>query len=586
MVNSNKTPFINAHTHTFTKDHTPKHMAKQILPWPFYKWLATGFMVNRIKKYLNRNQGSFHYSGRNKIWNAYKRKKFWTTTPVVTFFYRAFLTLVWIIFAYYLLGLIKPLVSDTWVGTLAEWSKGLTNYIPSWFEDFIKRNYWNQIGLLLLIILAFKNVRNSLKSYLGLKIQKAMGKERLEFLLRYINIVRFTSKQGQAYIFNDLEQQYPKGTKFVVLPMDMEYMDAGPVEKSFPEQMEEVLKLKDNNKETCYPFVMVDPRRIDQQSDANEFLNLNTKDPNAIVLEDCLMKDYMDGGCTGIKLYPALGYYVFDKALLPLWLYCAQNNIPITTHCSIGPVYYRGKLKDLGENYDLHPIFEEVYHKDENEDEVLGKFRYLEHKNKDFQKNFTHPLNYLCLIHKPLLIKVIEEFDEDDDLKTLFGYENGDIARDLSQLKINLAHYGSAEMWEKFLSQDRYRAANAIIKNPTKGLDLVKNIQSKAKLYQYWHYVDWFSIISTMMMQFDNLYTDVSYTAHDLKYLSLLSEILDHPKISKRVLFGTDFYVVSNHKTEKQYWIDMQNSLGEEKWNKIARENPTRFLTSKLPGTI
>ena len=168
----------------------------------------------------------------------------------------------------------------------------------------------------------------------------------------------------------------------------------------------------------------------------------------------------------------------------------------------------------------------------------------------------------------------------------MFGYKDGDIERDLSKLKINLAHYGSAEMWDKFLSQDRYQEANAIIQDPDNGLHLKTRMDNYAHLYSFWHHVDWFSIISSMMMEFDNVYTDVSYTSHDLSYLSLLSEILDHPKIALHVLFGTDFYVVSNHKTEKQYWIDMQNTLGSGKWQLIANVNPARFLKSQLPGSI
>ena len=156
----------------------------------------------------------------------------------------------------------------------------------------------------------------------------------------------------------------------------------------------------------------------------------------------------------------------------------------------------------------------------------------------------------------------------------------------MSHLKINLAHYGSAEQWDKFLSQDRYKEANFILNDPKDGLNLKTRIENHAKLYSLWHYVDWFSIISSMLLNFKNVYADISYTSHDLKYLNLLSEILDNPKISERVLFGTDFYVVSNHKTEKQYWIDMQNSLGVKKWNLIAQQNPTEFLTSKLPGSL
>ena len=164
-------------------------------------------------------------------------------------------------------------------------------------------------------------------------------------------------------------------------------------------------KNKQQNKDILLPFVFVDPRRIREHG--KSFLNLNTNDPKNIKLEKCQIKDYIDGGCAGIKIYPALGYYPFDVDLLALWLYCQQENIPITTHCSIGPVFYRGDLQDLGEHYDLHPIFDEVYEKEDDQDpegieededvpiisegkeqkEVTGQLRFHELKNKDFQKN-------------------------------------------------------------------------------------------------------------------------------------------------------------------------------------------------------
>ncbi len=573
-------PIINAHTHIFTKDHTPKYLAKQILPWPFYMWLETVPMLKLIKNYLNRNNQEFSYTGRNKKWKSYKRAKFWTKTPGITALHYIFLTVVWIIFGYYLIDLIRPLVKDT---LLLGW---LCKCFSNWLGPIMPNlgNPWNSVGLLLIIVLAFRNVRRALWNYIWSQIKKAMGKERVEFLLRYINIVRFSSKKYQANIFNDLKQQYPKDSKFAILPMDMEYMGADSVKTSYPKQMTEILRLKDNNPDTAYPFIFVDPRRIEEQDPTSPFLKFKSGNPAAMELDDCLVKEYIEGKCTGIKIYPALGYYVFDKNLLALWLYCAQNDIPITTHCSIGPIYYRGKLKNLSDNYDLHPIFKEVYDKDENEEEIIKPLRLTELKNKDFQKYFTHPLNYLCLLHKPLLIKVLEQYD-DKDLYVLFGYSNGDITRDLSKLKINLAHYGSAEQWDRFLKQDRYDEANFIISRD-EGLNLKNRIDKLYDLYNLWHYVDWFSIISSMMLEFDNLYTDISYTSHDLKYLNLLSEILDNPKIRKRVLFGTDFYVVSNHKTEKQYWIDMQNSIGVWKWDLLANQNPKRFLTSNLPGSI
>ncbi|GAB1857246.1 hypothetical protein MHTCC0001_20820 [Flavobacteriaceae bacterium MHTCC 0001] len=574
-------PFVNAHTHTFTRSHTPKYMAKKILPWPFYTLLQTEYMVKRIKAYLGRNKDNFTYESRNERHKQYLKEKRRRGSILRSFFHFLFLFLVWLVFIYYLFVLVKPLFENTWL-----------NYVMSWYVDLLKPimpdlgSSWNSGLLLLAIILGFRNVRRTLLKMLWNQIKKRIGTERVEFLLRYVNIVGYTAYRNQAYVFNALEQQYPDGTKFVVLPMDMEFMGAGGVEEPYPKQMDEILKLKANNKEVCYPFICIDPRRIKAQSDAKEFLSFDTSNPDQIVLKDCMVKTYFDGGCAGIKIYPALGYYVFDKSLLILWLYCCQNNIPITTHCSIGPVFYRGALKNLGDTYDYHPIFEEVYDNDETKEDNIGALRFHQLKNKDFQKNHTHPLNYLCLLHEPLLVKVIEKYDTNGDLKDVFGYKDGKLTRNLKTLKINLAHYGSAEMWDKFLSQDRYKQANIILHNPEEGLELTVNISNKTKLYSYWHWVDWFSIISSMLLEFDNLYTDISYTAHDLKYINLLSGILENPTIGKRVLFGTDFYVVSNHKTEKQFWIDMKHLLGEDKWNAIARSNPTTFLTSKLSGSI
>lgn len=574
-------PIINAHTHTFTQDHTPKYLAKTILPWPFYKWLETDVMLKKLKKYLDGNKKEYSDSGKMEKWEAYLKKKDRAQSTVFRILNFLFMAVVWIIFTYYLLDLILPLIRKmVIVGWLAAKFYALMDpVLPNLGSKL------NSVLILSLMVLGFKNVRQAVWSYLLSRIKKAIGKDRVKFFLHYFNIVRFTYKSRQANIFNDLQQQYPQGSKFVILPMDMEHMDAGPVVVSYPEQMEEVLRLKSKNKDTVYPFIFVDPRRIEQQDPNKPFLKINTTDPYNLILDPCLVAEYFDGGCTGIKIYPALGYYVFAKELLPLWLYCVQNNIPITTHCSIGPIYYRGKLQDLGEDYDLHPIFKEQYGKDEQDERIIKPLRLAQLKNKDFQVNFTHPLNYVCLLHKPLLIEVLE-YHDDKDLYELFGYQDGDIARDLSGLKINLAHYGSADHWDQFLTQDRFREANAVIKNPKVGLDIPNSLTSLKKVYDLWHYIDWYSIISSMILNFENVYADISYTAHDLAYLNLLSETIDNPIIGQRVLFGTDFYVVTNHKTEKQFWIDMQNTLGPQRWGLIANQNPARFLTSNLPGSL
>lgn len=574
-------PIINTHTHTFTKDHTPKYISKRFVAWPLYWILETNLVLALIKAYLDRDKNDFTYKGKNMKRRVYTSMKFFRDTPVINVLYPLFKTAIWLVFFHYLLNLLSSLLKGTLLfGWLCDLNS-LYLYPPMPKID----NTWNTIFLLLGIVLVFKNIRQRLGRYLWSRIQKMIGEERLEFLLRYIKIIRFTGKLNQAHVFNDLEQQYPEGSKFVILPMDMEFMHAGPVNISYLEQMQEVLRLKANNPNTALPFIFIDPRRVRAQNADDPFLSFNTSKPNAITLNECKVDAYFKGGCVGIKIYPALGYYPFDKDLLTLWLYCAQQDIPITTHCSVGPIFYRGKLKDLhldigkevNKKFDYHPVFNEIIDNDAHGKPIIERLLLNQLKNKDFQSNFTHPLNYLCLLHEPFL-KATLDYHNDRDLNTLFGYKNGKLQRNLSRLKINLAHYGGSEYWDQFLSQDRFRDANAIINKPEIGLDLTNRLDNLTILYNTWHHVDWFSIISSMMLSFENVYADISYTLHDLKYLNLLSEIMDNPNITERILFGTDFYVVSNHKTEKQFWMDMQNTLGLTKWQQIAHYNPKRFL--------
>jgi len=599
-------PIINAHAHTFTKDHTPKYIAKRFIPWPLYWILETSLVLPIIKKYLNRNKKNFSHSGKLSIWNAYLREKTFTENAVLGFLRKFFLVAIWLVFLYYVLDLIKPLLPQNliwnWLSNLR--IKYLDPIMPNEFHGIFK------VLILLGILLIFQNIRNGIKKILWAQLKKIIGKQELEFLLRYINIVRFANKKWQANIFNDLEQQYPPETKFVVLPMDMEFMDAGPIKKPYLEQMKELFRLKKKNPKAVYPFIFVDPRRMVVPTTDTSFLtrvsnwfskiliaigvkkkpkiypNVYGKDffdyddskPEKIVLKPCLIKTCLDKGCIGIKIYPALGYYPFDELLLPLWLYCVQNDIPITTHCSVGPIFYRGDKK---EEWDRHPIFEEAVDKDPLGNQIIENLRLGQIKNKDFQRNFTHPLNFVCLLDEYWLKKVLDKY-KNSKLNKMFGYRNGNLDRNLSSLKINLAHFGGSENWDQFLAQDRYPLANKIINSPKKMLNLSHEMLDVDTFYPLWHYVDWFSIISSMIMQFDNIYADISYTVHDTKYLNLLSEIMNRPKAEERLLYGTDFFVVSNQKADKQYWIDMKNILSTRKWYMLANRNPNRFLISTI----
>lgn len=572
-------PIINAHAHIFKSEDTPSYLAKKIVVWPFYYIFNIHRIVGAYKKYLKRQDKKYTHRYKNKAWEKYVNGNY----PINRFLRRVLLFFVNIIFFFYAIYVLLPYLSF-W-----PFNDVLKNFYDK-SDPIIKQllfldNRFSYLGILFVLFLLFRDIRNKTLKFIWKQIEKRLGKEMIALKLRYVNIVEYAKYKRMSDIYGRLRSQYPPESKFIVLPMDMEFMDAGKTKRPYPEQMTELLKIKSNHKDTMYPFLFAHPKRMNKMTDITingttttlPYFKGDLDDTGKFALEDCAVKTYLENGCAGIKIYPAMGYYVFAKELLPLWLYCAQNEIPVLTHCAVGPIFYRGDLRKLDPQIDEHPVFMQNIGSGET------RLRLKLYKNSLFQKNFTHPLNYCCLLEEDLLKRVLD-YHNDTELNALFGYDvehkDQPLERNLSQLKINLAHYGGAEHWDQFLEQDRYSRANSIINNPSLGLPIREGLKNINVVEDYWHEVDWFTLISSMIINYENVYADVSYTSYDLKYLNLLSEILDNSSIKDRVLFGTDFYVVSNHKSEKQYWIDMEGSLSPDKWDMLSDNNPKSYLNS------
>ena len=84
------------------------------------------------------------------------------------------------------------------------------------------------------------------------------------------------------------------------------------------------------------------------------------------------------------------------------------------------------------------------------------------------------------------------------------------------------------------------------------------------------------------MLQYENVYADLSYIIHNTEIFPLLKQTLQNEKLQKRTLFGTDFYVVRNHLTEKEMLANTQANLSKEEFDNIARENPINYLKTKI----
>lgn len=293
--------------------------------------------------------------------------------------------------------------------------------------------------------------------------------------------------RSQLDIYKKLQSFYPYGTRFCVLTMDMEFMKAGSVRQSYLEQLDELALIKQNPEyeNLIYPFVFVHPERKG--------------------IFDIVKKYIEEKHFAGIKMYPPLGYYPFDKRLNEVYAYCEKYQIPITYHCARGGVFYKG---DITNDMLVHP--------------KTGK-PIKEQKNKFFTDTYTDPDNYNY---------VLEQFPN---------------------LKINLAHFGGFDEWQKYLG-------NTIDEGG----------------------ITWYEKIISLIRKYPNVYTDISYTMFNPDLFNLLKLTLEDETLKGKILYGSDFYMVEQETSERQFLTNIRAYIGEQNFKLIAQLNPSLFLYNHL----
>lgn len=137
---------------------------------------------------------------------------------------------------------------------------------------------------------------------------------------RYSNFIKISTNKTQEEVFKVVRAYYPLNppTKFVVLPMDMAYMNAGKVPVDIDSQHNELANLANKYPEQIIPFAAIDPRR-----------------PHVL---DLLKVWVEDKGFKGVKLYPPQGYMPNEPVLMEVYEYAQTHNLPVMTHCSRGGV--------------------------------------------------------------------------------------------------------------------------------------------------------------------------------------------------------------------------------------------------------
>jgi predicted TIM-barrel fold metal-dependent hydrolase len=149
----------------------------------------------------------------------------------------------------------------------------------------------------------------------------------------------------------------------------------------------------------------------------------------------------------------------------------------------------------------------------------------------------------------------------DNTFELLTRFTDPDAYRPLLEkhpkLRVCLAHFGGAGDWTSYLD----RPWNS-------GMDDSKK--------------SWLAKIADMIRSgdFPNLWTDISYTLFaDDENVYLLKVLLCDPRISGRVLFGSDFYVAENAELEeRRRSVRLRALIGDELFKTIAQDNPARYL--------
>lgn len=317
-----------------------------------------------------------------------------------------------------------------------------------------------------------------------------------KFASRLAGFVYSATKKNQYEIFYELRGYYPASAKFCPLTVDFDHMNAGEATKDFLAQLEDMVSLKkyfqQKDLDVLLPFIGVDPRR------------------NGITE---LVKEYIEQhNFAGIKLYPARGFFPDDKRLMGIYDYAEKHQIPITAHC----------IPKNKNHFRYKPSKEMV-------EKARKRFAFFEEKDAmkayDFAKYLNHPDNYNYVLEK------------------------------FPKLKINLAHFGGNDEWNKYLDI------------PDENFQKERN---------------WYSIIRKMLVKYENVYADISFTVHDDKLYPLLRNVLKTPKAKEKVLFGSDFYMMQKDYSERRFGIDVRGYLGDEEFWLIAETNPKNFLSTNI----
>ncbi len=98
-----------------------------------------------------------------------------------------------------------------------------------------------------------------------------------------------------------------------------------PVSPGYQAHMEELVMLEADHHGSVFPFLAIDPRRPKMKEFVTEGTVTYNNTTRRIISRS--------GPFYGIKIYPPLGYFPDQAELLPIYQFCMDNDLPVTSHC-------------------------------------------------------------------------------------------------------------------------------------------------------------------------------------------------------------------------------------------------------------
>ncbi len=261
------------------------------------------------------------------------------------------------------------------------------------------------------------------------------------------------------------------------------------------------------------------------------------------------------GAYVGIKVYPSLGYNPSDfnriksvsgeSELQRFYKYCNDNKLPIISHCSPdGMPTHERKLYLQMDNPD-HFIKKEGWfskkHQLQNQPEHL---RSLFQRYQADDDRYDHSW---------------EEFYFSESYVAPKNWEP--VVRTYPDLKLCLAHFGGDSKGYTAWSEDEADAANKKRDN-----------------------TNWDIQIINMIKKYDNCYVDISFFFVK-KYFDMFKTLMkqdEDDKIKKKILFGTDWYLIEMDKySYEKYCKETKTILDEidkSLWIRFSCLNPMVFF--------